>query len=119
VKEPSISTMLPPTARTWTSFELAAPPAATTMTASSPARAAYAAADAAVLPVDAQTIVVAPPSTARVTATLMPRSLNDPVGFAPSHFSQTSTPSRSETRGACRSGVLPSPSVIVIGAAPR
>src|SRR5947209_5579078 len=111
--------MRPPTARTCTSFELAAPPAATTITASSPARAAYAAADAAVLPVDAQTTVVAPSSTARVTATLIPRSLNEPVGFAPSHLSQTSTPNRSDRRGACRSGVLPSPSVIVTAADPR
>ena len=46
--------------------------------------AAYAAADALVLPVDAQMIAFAPSSTARLTATVMPRSLNEPVGFAPS-----------------------------------
>src|SRR5437762_534465 len=78
-----------PTARTCTSFERAAAPATTTITASSPARAAYAALDAAVFPVDAQTRRVAPFSTALVTATLIPRSLNEPVGFAPSHLSQS------------------------------
>ena len=60
-----------------------------------------------------------PASTAFVTATLIPRSLNDPVGFAPSHLSQSSTPSRSDRRGACSSGVLPSPSVTVTAAGPR
>jgi hypothetical protein len=41
----------------------------------------------------------------------MPRSLNDPVGFAPSNFSQTSAFARSEIRGAGISGVSPSSSV--------
>ena len=107
--------MRPPTARTCASFELAAAPATTTITASRPARAAYAAADAAVFPVDAQTIVCAPSASARVTATVIPRSLNDPVGFAPSHFSQRSTPNRSDRRGAGSSGVEPSPSVTTTG----
>src|SRR5439155_13074609 len=102
-----------------TSFELAAPPATTTITASSPARAAYAAQEAAVFPVDAHTIARAPSSTAFVTATLIPRSLKEPVGFAPSHFSQSSTPSRSDRRGAWSNGVLPSPSEIVTAAARR
>src|SRR3954454_14313151 len=87
-------------------------PAGTTITASIPARAAYAAADAAVLPVEAHTSRVTPCSSARETASAMPRSLNEPVGFAPSHLSHSSTPNRSESRGAARSGVLPSPSVI-------
>src|SRR5258708_15525241 len=55
---------------------------------------------------------VMPRSTARVTATLIPRSLNEPVGFAPSHLSQSSTSKRSDKRGAASSGVRPSPSVI-------
>jgi hypothetical protein len=53
---------------------------------SSPAAAPYAAADADVLPVDAQTIARAPLSIAFATATTMPRSLKDPVGFWPSTF---------------------------------
>jgi hypothetical protein len=36
--------------------------------------------------------------------------LNEPVGFAPSNFSQTSAPTRSDTRSARMSGVEPSPS---------
>ncbi len=74
-----------------------------------PARAAYAAAEAAVLPVDAQMTASAPSSTAFETATVMPRSLYEPVGFDASHFSHSSTPSRSDRRGAGRSGVEPSP----------
>ena len=37
-----------------------------------------------------------PSSTALVMAIVMPRSLNDPVGFAPSTLSQTSQPVSSE-----------------------
>src|SRR5438132_9499346 len=74
----------------------------------SPARAAYAAADAEVLPVDAHTTALAPSSTAFEIATVMPRSLNEPVGLAPSYFSQTDAPTRSERRGAGSSGVPPS-----------
>src|SRR4051812_46637392 len=55
---------------------------------------------------------VMPRSTARVTARLMPRSLKEPVGFAPSHLSQSSTPKRCDRRGAASNGVRPSPSVI-------
>ena len=44
-------------------------------TAGMPARAAYAAADAAVFPVEAQITASAPSSTAFETATVMPRSL--------------------------------------------
>ena len=49
-----------------------------------PAAAPYAAADAEVLPVEAQTIARAPASAALATATTIPRSLNEPVGFWPS-----------------------------------
>src|SRR5262245_14875494 len=73
-----------------------------------PARAAYAAAEAEVLPVDAQMIALAPSSTALDTATVMPRSLNEPVGLAPSTLRYTSQPVRAESSGAGSSGVLPS-----------
>src|SRR5213082_4112949 len=52
--------------------------------ARSPACAAYAASDALVLPVDAQATARAPRRLACVMATVMPRSLNEPVGFSPS-----------------------------------
>src|SRR5512135_2515641 len=51
-----------------------------------PARAAYAAADADVFPVDAHITALEPSSTALDIAIVMPRSLNEPVGFAPSNF---------------------------------
>ena len=63
------------------------------------------------LPVEAHTASRAPSSSAFETATVIPRSLNDPVGFAPSYFRSTRQPVRSETRGASSSGVEPSPSV--------
>ena len=46
-----------------------------------PACAAYAASEAEVLPVDAQATAVAPMRRAWVTPTVIPRSLNDPVGL--------------------------------------
>ena len=49
-----------------------------------------------------------PSRTAAETAQVMPRSLNEPVGFAPSSFSHTSAPTRSDRRGAGTSGVEPS-----------
>ncbi len=76
-----------------------------------PARAAKAAAEADVLPVDAQTTALAPSSAALEMATVMPRSLNDPVGLAPSTFSSTRAPTRFERRGAVSNGVPPSSSV--------
>src|SRR5262249_31612987 len=74
--------------------------------------AAYAAALALVLPVEAQMTAVAPRSAALLTASVMPRSLNDPVGFAPSTFRYTSHRVRRDSTGAGTSGVAPSPSVI-------
>jgi len=56
------------------------------------ARAAYAAAAALVLPVLAQMTACAPVSTAFESATVMPRSLNEPVGFSPSYLMKTSQP---------------------------
>ena len=47
------------------------------------------------------------PSRARASC---PRSLNEPVGFWPSSLRYSSTPSSAPSRGACRSGVDPSPS---------
>ncbi|CAB4603467.1 unannotated protein [freshwater metagenome] len=55
-----------------------------------PAFVAYAAALALVFPVDAQITALAPSSAALEIAIVMPRSLKDPVGLAPSTFSQTS-----------------------------
>ena len=62
------------------------------------------------LPVEAQITASAPSRTAADTAQVMPRSLNEPVGLAPSSLSHTSAPTRSETRSASTSGVEPSSS---------
>ncbi len=53
----------------------------------------------------------APSSTALVMAIVMPRSLNDPVGLAPSTLRNTSQPVRRDSSGAGTSGVAPSCSV--------
>ena len=90
------------------SLPVAILPSGTITAPVSPARAAYAAALAAVLPVDAQITASAPSRTAAETAQVMPRSLNEPVGLAPSSLSQTSAPTRSDTRSASTSGVEPS-----------
>src|SRR5688572_28820805 len=58
----------------------------------------------------------APCSMARETATVMPRSLNEPVGFIPSYLTHTSVPVRRESAGAGRSGVPPSPRVTTVEA---
>ena len=50
------------------------------------AREAYAAADALVLPVEAQTTISAPSSAAFEIARVIPRSLKEPVGFIPSNL---------------------------------
>ena len=95
----------------WASLPVAILPSGTMTAPVSPARAAYAAALAAVLPVEAQITASAPSRTAAAeTAHVIPRSLNDPVGLAPSNFSHTSAPTRSETRSASMSGVEPSSS---------
>ena len=99
-----------PWIRAWASLPVAILPSGTITAPRRPARAAYAAADAAVLPVEAQTIAFAPSLTAAETAQVIPRSLNDPVGLAPSSFSHTSVPARSDRRGAATSGVEPSSS---------
>ena len=63
------------------------------------------------LPVEAQTTALAPSSTALEIAIVMPRSLKEPVGLAPSTLSHTAAPTRSDSRGAGTSGVPPSSSV--------
>ena len=55
-----------------------------------PARAAYAAAATPALPAVGSTKRSAPAATARVTAALSPRALNEPVGLAPSSFTHRS-----------------------------
>ena len=62
-------------------------------------------------PVDAHTTASAPSPTAADTATVIPRSLKEPVGLAPSSLSQTSAPLSSDRCGANTSGVSPSPMV--------
>jgi hypothetical protein len=52
-----------------------------------------------------------PSSTALEMATVMPRSLKEPVGFSPSYLSSTLASSRSERYGAGSSGVPPSRNV--------
>src|SRR6266568_915866 len=81
--------------------------------ARSPARAAKAAADADVLPVEAQMTAREPASTAFDIAIVMPRSLKEPVGLKPSHLRKMARLGSvaSASRGAGMSGVLPSWSV--------
>src|SRR3954452_6866698 len=107
-KLPRNATTRAPCMSACASFPAAIFPSGTMTAPRRPARAAYAAALAAVLPVDAHNTASAPSPTAADTATVMPRSLNDPVGFAPSTFSHTSDPTRSDKRGARTSGVSPS-----------
>ena len=70
-----------------------------------------AAAEALVFPVEAHTRPRAPPSRALDTATTIPRSLKEPVGFSPSHLAQSSIPKASSKRRHRTRGVLPSPRV--------
>ena len=65
------------------------------------------------LPVEAQMTAFAPCSTAFETAIVIPRSLNEPVGFMPSNLTQTLAPVRASSAGAGISGVPPSPSVMI------
>src|SRR5699024_4721716 len=74
----------------------------------SPSLDAYAAAEAEVFPVEAQMTVCAPSSFAFATASTIPRSLNEPVGFKPSNLAKALMlySSLSEFNGI--NGVLPS-----------
>jgi hypothetical protein len=105
---PSTCSSLAPCTRAWASFPVAILPCGTRTAQTRPARAAYAAALALVLPVEAQMTACAPSSRALVMAMVMPRSLNDPVGLAPSTFSHTSQPVRRDSSAAGTSGVAPS-----------
>ena len=75
----------------WDSFPSAILPSGISTKQAIPARAAYAAAAAEVLPVEAQMMARAPASTALVTAIVMPRSLKEPVGFSPSNLARIRT----------------------------
>ncbi len=68
------------------SLPRATAPFGTMTKARMPARAANAAAEAEVLPVEAQITAREPDSSAFETAIVIPRSLNEPVGLNPSHL---------------------------------
>ena len=80
-----------------------------------PARAAYAAAEADVLPVLAQTTTSAPLSFALETAIVIPRSLNEAVGLSPSYlrYNSMSLPISRASRSAFIRGVFPSNKVTI------
>ncbi len=111
-KLPVIGTTFAPWMSACASLPSAIWPCGMTTPHVSPARAAYAAADADVFPVDAHTTTFTPASTAFEIAIVMPRSLNEPVGFAPSIFRYTSRLNSSDSRSACSNGVPPSSSVM-------
>ena len=83
-KPPPMLTTVAPWTRAWTSLPEAMCPCGTTTKVRRPKRPPYAAADALVFPVDAQMIARLPAWIAAATATTIPRSLNEPVGFRPS-----------------------------------
>ena len=85
-KFPSSAITRAPCISAWASLPIAIFPSGTITAPRIPARAAYAAQLAAVLPVEAQMIASAPEPLARETATVIPRSLKLPVGFAPSNL---------------------------------
>ena len=108
-KLPSTSSIRAPWTRVAAILPSATFPFGTSTAQVRPALAAYAAADALVLPVEAHTTAFARPSTALEIASVMPRSLNEPVGLAPSYFSQTSHPVSTDSGSERTSGVPPSP----------
>jgi hypothetical protein len=112
-KLPSTTRTLAPWIAACESLPSATAPRGTMTKARSPARAAKAAAEAEVLPVEAQITAREPASTALDMAIVMPRSLNEPVGLKPSHLRKMATLGSvaSASRGAGTSGVLPSSSV--------
>ena len=92
----------------WAILPAAILPSGTSTSGVRPAFAAYAAIEAEVLPVLAQTTAWAPSALATEMAVVMPRSLNDAVGLLPSTLSQTSAPVRPDSHSECTSGVPPS-----------
>ena len=107
-KLPFSSITRAPCTSVWAILPCAILPSGTITAQRSPARPAYAAALAAVLPVEAQITALAPSRTDADTAHVIPRSLNEPVGLAPSSFRRTVAPTSSESTGARSSGVEPS-----------
>jgi hypothetical protein len=99
----------------WESFPNAIFPSGNRTNALIPARAAYAAAEADVFPVDAQMTESEPSAFALDTAIVIPRSLKEPVGFSPSYFRYSSVPGaiRRASVGAGMRGVFPSNSVTI------
>ena len=87
-----------------------------TITAGIPAAAAYAASAPPAFPAVGAARAFTPSLFARVTAAVIPRALNDPVGFSPSSFtykfSRYPVPHgiAAPSRFAWISGVIPSPS---------
>ena len=83
-----------------------------TTVACTPATPAYAASAPPAFPADGITKLAAPSSMARLTATVMPRALKDPVGFRLSAFTSSwLIPYARPSRDASSNGVDPSPSV--------
>src|ERR687883_463091 len=102
----------PRASQTSKAFPRAILPAGTTTKHLMPALAAYAEAEAAVLPVEAQTQARLPEATALLMATVMPRSLKEAVGFIPSNFRNRRAPTPPEIVGASIRGAPPSPMVV-------
>jgi len=98
----------------WASLPIAISPFGIKTMQSIWAFAEYAAAEAEVLPVDAQMTARVPSSRAFETATVIPLSLNEQVGFNPSYFKYIlkPPPMDSPKLSAAMSGVLPSLRVI-------
>ena len=117
-KLPSTWMIFAPCMTAWASLPIAILPCGTSTAQVIPPRAAYAAADADVLPVDAHSTACCPRANASVTAIVMPRSLNEPVGLAPSTLRCTVQPVNSDSRVACTSGVPPSSSVTGVQSSP-
>ncbi len=76
--------MRAPCMTAWASLPIAILPCGTSTAQPIFALAAYAAAEAEVLPVEAHSTACWPRASASVTAIVIPRSLNDPVGLRPS-----------------------------------
>ena len=83
-KLPSTASSVAPCTIACTSLPAAILPAGRMTAQPRPARTAYAAAEAEVLPVEAHTTIWVPVPATLLIAIVMPRSLKDPVGFAPS-----------------------------------
>src|SRR6478735_11678843 len=94
-----------PCSRAWAILPAAILPSGTRTSGLRPAFAAYAAIDADVLPVDAQTTAWAPSCLATEIAAVIPRSLNEPVGLLPSTLSHTSAPVSPDNHSEKTSGV--------------